>query len=248
VAGRVDEDWIVYDPYAVKSIDECAPECGWPQRCTASRIAMIRRPARTLAIALLLSFGTGCSDSEGPPEDDYALQTKARKGVHDEAGEAPAGAKALGDGPDGGATPGGPDAASAPQGTADVKVDGAALKVTGVKLWSPDAEGTAHVFLNIEGTGAPAKTDIIITFKKAVAGCIAPPKANSQSLALRLPAPSYDQYVSADGAACGLTITKFPTKVGDLAEGSFKGTVTRINDTTQKKRAMEFTFAVPRTS
>jgi hypothetical protein len=36
--------------------------------------------------------------------------------------------------------------------------------------------------------------------------------------------------------------------VGDLAEGTFKGTVTRINDTTNKKRTMEFSFSVPRAS
>lgn len=129
---------------------------------------------------------------------------------------------------------------------ATVTLDGAVQEVTSLDLWAPDADGDAHLFVRFEGKGAPAGTDLHLSFTKAATGCLASPAAHPQDLWLRPPATA-DQYRSVDGAACGLVITSFPTNVGDALVGRFDGKVTGINGAAGKTRSLAVTFTFVRT-
>lgn len=130
--------------------------------------------------------------------------------------------------------------------TATVTVDGVAQDVTKIELWAPDADGDAHLFIDFNGKGAPDGTDIHISFTKVATGCVASPKAHPQDLWFRPPA-SADQYRSADGTGCGLSITSFPTNVGDTVKGSFDGRISGINGAQGKTRTLKVTFEHKRT-
>ena len=119
------------------------------------------------------------------------------------------------------------------------------MTVNEITLWAPNADGEACVFIEFQGNGAPAGTDLVVTFTKTGKGCVASPKPQPQEVWLRPPTTA-NQFHSADGASCGLEITSFRSKVGGFATGAFRGTVSGINGAKGTTRSLDVLFRVPR--
>lgn len=136
---------------------------------------------------------------------------------------------------------------STPKNAATVTLDGVAQTVTSIDMWSPDADGDAHLFIRFNGKGAAEGTDVHVSFTKVARGCVASPKAHPQDVWFRPPV-SADQYHSVDGAGCGLSITSFPTSENDFLEGTFDGKIGGINGAAGKTHTLTLAFTYRRAS
>jgi hypothetical protein len=109
------------------------------------------------------------------------------------------------------------------------------------------SSATAHVnpygafyTVNFTGVGAPAKTQIILNFQKTGTGCVDGAKA--QQLFFYPGGSSSGAYRSTNGPECGLEITAFPTNVGDIASGVYKGKIEGLNAEAGKTHTLEMSF------
>ena len=215
--------------------------------CRDMRLSSISTPMTILVLAASSLLG-GCGGEEEPGPDLLEAKTGSKRGGDDrgssmlegtETSEAPAG------GNDGGEDPITPPATAPATKSATVRLDDVDMTVSEITLWAPNAEGEALVFIKFEGTGAPAGTDLVVSFTKVAKGCVASPKPKAQDVWLR-PPKTADQFHSADGASCGLEITSFPANVGDYATGAFRGKVAGINGAAGKTRTLDVLFRVQR--
>jgi hypothetical protein len=211
------------------------------------------------AISIFLLGGTaaltGCGDDDasGPApfeatsnssseRDDRESSTLEADATNELPGSASGGAPA---GEEDDALPPSGASSTLEQPTATVRLDNVEMMVGDITLWAPNAEGEALVFIKFQGPGAPAGTDLVVSFTKTGKGCVASPKPKAQDVWLRPPTTA-DQFHSADGAGCGLEITSFPATAGSFATGAFRGTVSGINGATGKTRSLDVLFRVPR--
>jgi hypothetical protein len=216
--------------------------------------------AVTVVLGLSACWAVGCSAELPSEPSDYEVvdpkkSTKSKndddgddgasvRGTDDDAPSSPAEAEkdrdpfaptGGGGTTDGGTGTGGP---TTPAAKNAILLDGKPMTIS---------SATAHVnqfgafyTVNFTGVGAPAKTHIILNFQKTGTGCVEGAKA--QQLFLYPAGSSSSAYRSASGPECGLEITAYPTNIGDVASGVYKGKLEGLNGEAGKTHTLEMSF------
>ena len=190
-----------------------------------------------------VSLAIGCGDAAGPGDrqvaqdvtsvDEDASDDEATRAEPSADNDTPA-PKAAGRASGGAAMPAAPSAVS-------VAIDGRALVVDDVVLWSNVSRpGDYDIFLEVHGPDVPSGSSIHVSATRLGTGC----DAATNFITFR---PESDTpYVpsSSEDPSCGLAVEALPTGAGDRFTGSFEGTVRSIDPKTLETKTLEVRFDV----
>jgi hypothetical protein len=129
-----------------------------------------------------------------------------------------------------------------------VTIDNEPTHIDGITI-DDIAESRTIVKIRVTGSNAPPGTEVLITLQKTTDGCVLTNPSNPQptSQELLFFHGTYDkEYSSANGKDCGLAVQSYASKVGDVAQGSFKGTVTGTKTEAGKRHELDLAFKIER--